>query len=33
MVHTFGPHWLQEFTVVTEEVAEEAQEMRQARAA
>jgi hypothetical protein len=25
MIHTFGPHWLQEFTVVTEEIAEEAQ--------
>jgi transglutaminase-like putative cysteine protease len=33
MVHTFGPHWLQEFTVITEEVAEEAQESRQAKAA
>jgi transglutaminase-like putative cysteine protease len=33
MIHTFGPHWLQEFTVVTEEVAEEAQELQQARAA
>ena len=26
MIHTFGPHWLQEFTVITEQVAEEAQE-------
>ena len=25
MIHTFGPHWLQEFTVITEELAEEAQ--------
>jgi transglutaminase-like putative cysteine protease len=25
MIHTFGPHWLREFTVVTEEIAEEAQ--------
>jgi transglutaminase-like putative cysteine protease len=25
MIHTFGPHWLQNFTVITEEVAEEAQ--------
>jgi transglutaminase-like putative cysteine protease len=33
MIHTFGPHWLQEFTVITEEVAEEAQELQQARAA
>jgi transglutaminase-like putative cysteine protease len=33
MVHTFGPHWLQEFTVITEEVAEEAREIRQAKAA
>jgi transglutaminase-like putative cysteine protease len=33
MIHTFGPHWLQEFTVITEELAEEAQELRQARAA
>ena len=33
MVHTFGPHWLQEFTVITEEVAEETQELQQARAA
>ncbi len=31
MIHTFGPHWLQEFTVITEEVAEEA--VQQARAA
>jgi transglutaminase-like putative cysteine protease len=22
MIHTFGPHWLREFTVITEEVAE-----------
>jgi transglutaminase-like putative cysteine protease len=33
MIHTFGPHWLQEFTVITEEVAEEAQAMQQAKAA
>jgi transglutaminase-like putative cysteine protease len=33
MIHTFGPHWLQEFTVVTEEVAEATQELQQARAA
>jgi transglutaminase-like putative cysteine protease len=33
MIHTFGPHWLQEFTVVTEEVAEQAQTVQQARAA
>jgi transglutaminase-like putative cysteine protease len=34
MIHTFGPHWLQEFTVITEEVAEEAQETQlQAKAA
>jgi transglutaminase-like putative cysteine protease len=33
MIHTFGPHWLQEFTVITEEVAEETQELQQARAA
>jgi transglutaminase-like putative cysteine protease len=32
MVHTFGPHWLQEFTVMTDEVAEESQ-AAQARAA
>jgi transglutaminase-like putative cysteine protease len=31
MIHTFGAHWLQEFTVVTEEVAEEA--VQQAKAA
>jgi transglutaminase-like putative cysteine protease len=31
MIHTFGPHWLQEFTVITEEVAEEA--VQQAKAA
>jgi transglutaminase-like putative cysteine protease len=33
MIHTFGPHWLQEFTVITEEVVEQAEEMQQARAA
>jgi transglutaminase-like putative cysteine protease len=32
MIHTFGPHWLQEFTVMTDEVAEESQ-AAQARAA
>ena len=32
MIHTFGPHWLQEFTVMTDEVAEELQ-AAQARAA
>jgi transglutaminase-like putative cysteine protease len=34
MIHTFGPHWLQEFTVITEELLEDAATVQpQARAA